>query len=145
VVRCCRQVLLTEQDPDGGDVDAALSRGRVAKLCRSSRTLTRLVEPSVAAAERQAACNTVSSIWLSGARPESETEGAGSAANSCAECRAALPKASRSAPWDRTSGALFSYVDVEARIRAKHPLRAMRPLTNGALVRLGLAAHRRPL
>ncbi len=24
---------------------------------------------------------------------------------------------------DRTSGALFSYVDVEARIRARHPLR----------------------
>ena len=34
---------------------------------------------------------------------------------------------------DRTSGALFSYVDVEARIPAKHPLRAMRRLTNAAL------------
>jgi transposase len=34
---------------------------------------------------------------------------------------------------DRTSGALFSYVDVEARIAAKHPLRAMRALTNAAL------------
>jgi transposase len=34
---------------------------------------------------------------------------------------------------DRMSGALFSYVDVEARIPAKHPLRAMRRLTNAAL------------
>ena len=33
---------------------------------------------------------------------------------------------------DRTSGALFSYVDVEARIGANHPLRAMRRLTNAA-------------
>ena len=33
---------------------------------------------------------------------------------------------------DRTSGALFSYVDMEARIPAKHPLRAMRRLTNAA-------------
>jgi hypothetical protein len=30
---------------------------------------------------------------------------------------------------DRTVGALFSYVDIEARIAAKHPLRAMRRLT----------------
>ncbi len=37
---------------------------------------------------------------------------------------------------DRTSGALFSYVDVEARIAAKHPLRAMRRLTNAALAEL---------
>src|SRR5664279_2007347 len=37
---------------------------------------------------------------------------------------------------DRTSGALFSYVDVEARIRANHPLRAMRRLTNAALAEL---------
>jgi transposase len=37
---------------------------------------------------------------------------------------------------DRTSGALFSYVDVEARIAAKHPLRAMRALTNAALAEL---------
>jgi transposase len=37
---------------------------------------------------------------------------------------------------DRTSGALFSYVDVEARIPAKHPLRAMRRLTNAALAEL---------
>ena len=37
---------------------------------------------------------------------------------------------------DRTSGALFSYVDLEARIPAKHPLRAMRRLTNAALAEL---------
>jgi transposase len=37
---------------------------------------------------------------------------------------------------DRTSGGLFSYVDVEARIPAKHPLRAMRRLTNAALAEL---------
>ena len=37
---------------------------------------------------------------------------------------------------DRTSGALFSYVDVEARIRANHPLRATRRLTNAALAEL---------
>src|SRR5579872_6352716 len=37
---------------------------------------------------------------------------------------------------DRTSGALFSYVDVEARIPANHPLRAMRRLTDAALAEL---------
>jgi len=37
---------------------------------------------------------------------------------------------------DLTSGALFSYVDVEARIAANHPLRAMRRLTNVALTEL---------
>ena len=37
---------------------------------------------------------------------------------------------------DRTSGALFSYVDMEARIGANHPLRAMRRLTNAALAEL---------
>jgi len=37
---------------------------------------------------------------------------------------------------DRTSGALFSYVDVEARIPADHPLRAMRRLTDAALAEL---------
>jgi transposase len=37
---------------------------------------------------------------------------------------------------DRTSGALFSYVDVEARIPARHPLRAMRRLTHAALAEL---------
>src|SRR5271165_2659540 len=40
---------------------------------------------------------------------------------------------------DRTSGALFSYVDVEARIPAKHPLRAMRRVTNAALAELDAA------
>src|SRR4029077_9220401 len=40
---------------------------------------------------------------------------------------------------DRTSGALFSYVDVEARIPAQHPLRAMRRLTNAALAELDRA------
>src|SRR5271167_105265 len=34
---------------------------------------------------------------------------------------------------DRTSGALFSYVDMEARIAARHPLRAMRVLVNASL------------
>ena len=37
---------------------------------------------------------------------------------------------------DRTSGALFSYVDAEARIPANHPLRAMRRLVNAALAGL---------
>jgi transposase len=37
---------------------------------------------------------------------------------------------------DRRSGALFSYIDVEVRIAAKHPLRAMRRLTNAALADL---------
>jgi transposase len=37
---------------------------------------------------------------------------------------------------DRTSGALFSYVDIEARIGANHPLRAMRRLTDAALAEL---------
>ena len=40
---------------------------------------------------------------------------------------------------DRTSGALFCYVDVEARIAANHPLRAMRRLTNAALADLDRA------
>jgi transposase len=37
---------------------------------------------------------------------------------------------------DRTSGALFSDLDVEARLPAQHPLRAMRRLTNAALAEL---------
>jgi transposase len=37
---------------------------------------------------------------------------------------------------DRKSGALFSYVDVETRIPSKHPLRAMRRLTDVALAEL---------
>jgi len=40
---------------------------------------------------------------------------------------------------DRTSGALFSFVDIEARIPTKHPLRAMRRLTNAALADLDRA------
>ena len=40
---------------------------------------------------------------------------------------------------DRVSGALFSYVDVEARIPAKHPLRAMRRVTDAALAELDRA------
>jgi transposase len=37
---------------------------------------------------------------------------------------------------DRTIGALFSYVDVEARIAANHPLRGLRRLANAALAEL---------
>ncbi len=37
---------------------------------------------------------------------------------------------------DRTSGTLFSYVDLDARVPAKHPLRAMRELVNEALSKL---------
>ena len=35
---------------------------------------------------------------------------------------------------DRVSGSLFSYVDLDARVPAKHPLRAMRDLVNASLV-----------
>ena len=34
---------------------------------------------------------------------------------------------------DRVSGSLFSYVDLDARVPAKHPLRAMRDLVNSSL------------
>ena len=34
---------------------------------------------------------------------------------------------------DRVSGSLFSYVDLDARVPAKHPLRAMRDLVNNSL------------
>jgi transposase len=37
---------------------------------------------------------------------------------------------------DQRSGSLFSYVDIEARVPAGHPLRRIRDLTNGALARL---------
>ncbi len=37
---------------------------------------------------------------------------------------------------DERSGALFSYVDLEARVPAKHPLRAIREIANAALVDL---------
>jgi hypothetical protein len=34
---------------------------------------------------------------------------------------------------DERSGSLFSYVDLEARVRADHPLRVIRALANAAL------------
>lgn len=37
---------------------------------------------------------------------------------------------------DQRSGALFSYVDLEARVRADHPLRSIRQLTDEALAAL---------
>jgi hypothetical protein len=37
---------------------------------------------------------------------------------------------------DETSGALFSYVDLEERIPARHPLRKIRQVVNDALVSL---------
>jgi transposase len=37
---------------------------------------------------------------------------------------------------DRTSGSLFSYVDLDARVPARHPLRAMREIVNEVLGRL---------
>jgi transposase len=40
---------------------------------------------------------------------------------------------------DQTSLALFAYVDIDARIPTKHPLRAMRRLTNAALADLDRA------
>jgi transposase len=43
---------------------------------------------------------------------------------------------------DGASGALLSYVDMEARIPAQHPLRAMRRLTNAALAELDGAFSR---
>jgi transposase len=37
---------------------------------------------------------------------------------------------------DEKSGSLFSYIDIEARVPAKHPLRAIRDLVNGTLAAL---------
>ncbi len=37
---------------------------------------------------------------------------------------------------DETSGSLFSYVDLEERIPARHPLRTIRQVVNGALASL---------
>ena len=37
---------------------------------------------------------------------------------------------------DETSGSLFSYIDLEDRIPAKHPLRKIRQIVNDALVSL---------
>jgi transposase len=39
---------------------------------------------------------------------------------------------------DERSGSLFSYVDLEARVRADHPLRVIRSLANAALVDLSV-------
>ena len=38
---------------------------------------------------------------------------------------------------DNRSGELFSYVDLEARVRRDHPLRAIRAMVNEALVGAG--------
>src|SRR6266581_4902216 len=38
--------------------------------------------------------------------------------------------------WDRRSGELFSYVDLEQRVPAKHPLRKIRQLVNDVLASL---------
>ena len=37
---------------------------------------------------------------------------------------------------DRRSGSLFSYVDMEARVPKEHPLRRIRELVNGSLLKL---------
>ncbi len=37
---------------------------------------------------------------------------------------------------DQRRGALFSYVDLEARVRASHPLRPIREIVNAALAAL---------
>ena len=37
---------------------------------------------------------------------------------------------------DKRTGELFSYVDLEARVRRDHPLRAIRTIVNGALIAL---------
>src|SRR5258708_6703696 len=37
---------------------------------------------------------------------------------------------------DETSGSLFSYIDLEARVRADHPLRPIREIANAALAAL---------
>src|SRR5476649_1349346 len=37
---------------------------------------------------------------------------------------------------DERSGSLFSYVDIESRVPADHPLRRVRDLVNAALVKL---------
>ena len=38
--------------------------------------------------------------------------------------------------WDERTGELFSYVDLEGRVRADHPLRAIRVIVNEALAAL---------
>ena len=39
--------------------------------------------------------------------------------------------------WDERSGKLFSYVDLEQRVPAQHPLRAVREIVNEALAEIG--------
>ena len=46
---------------------------------------------------------------------------------------------------DNLTGELFSYVDLEARVRRDHPLRAIRVIVNEALVALEFAALYSPL
>ena len=43
---------------------------------------------------------------------------------------------------DRRSGELFSYVDLEQRVRQNHPLRAIRSLTDMALAALSAISQR---
>ena len=46
---------------------------------------------------------------------------------------------------DERSGSLFSYVDLEARVRGDHPLRALREIANAALSELSrVFAERTP-
>ena len=45
---------------------------------------------------------------------------------------------------DETSGSLFSYVDLEARIPARHPLRKIRQVVNEALASLDPAGTADP-
>lgn len=40
---------------------------------------------------------------------------------------------------DESSGSLFSYVDLEARVRGDHPLRVIRAIANAALIDLSIA------
>lgn len=50
-------------------ISVPLSSKWVAKLCRSVWTVTRLLSPEAAQAERQAACSTVGLIGCSPSRP----------------------------------------------------------------------------
>jgi hypothetical protein len=38
--------------------------------------------------------------------------------------------------WDATSGSLFSYVDLEQRVPAKHPLRVIKAIVDDVLASL---------
>ena len=68
IARRRRQVLVTEQNLNDADVDAALQKVSGEAMPQNVQ-LTRLSSPAAAAAERQAACKTVGSIGLSGIRP----------------------------------------------------------------------------